>query len=265
MTKLPEAQLSEEAPLAVDDPDVPKGRKAFVPLENNPEVMSSLVHTLGLSPTLSFHDVFSIEDPELLAFVPRPATALLLVFPVSKSYEAFRVQEDKDKKDYEGKGAGEPIIWYKQTIRNACGLIGILHAVSNGNSREYITSDSDLEKLVKDAIPLGPIERADLLYNSQALENAHQSAASQGQSNAPDAQDDVDLHYVCFVKDEKNTLWELDGRRKGPLDRGTLGADEDVLSEKALDLGVRRFLQREEEAGGGELRFSLITLAPSLD
>ncbi len=101
--------------------------------------MSSLVHTLGLSPTLSFHDVFSIEDPELLAFVPRPATALLLVFPVSKSYEAFRVQEDKDKKDYEGKGAGEPIIWYKQTIRNACGLIGILHAVSNGNSREYIS------------------------------------------------------------------------------------------------------------------------------
>lgn len=100
--------------------------------------MSSLVHKLGLSPTLSFHDVFSIDDPELLAFVPRPATALLLVFPVSKSYESFRLQEDKDKKDYNGKGAGEPVIWYKQTIRNACGLIGILHALSNGSSREYI-------------------------------------------------------------------------------------------------------------------------------
>lgn len=101
--------------------------------------MSSLVHRLGLSPALSFHDVFSIDDPELLAFVPRPATALLLVFPVSKTFENFRREEDKDKKDYEGKGTSEPVIWYKQTIRNACGLIGILHAVSNGSSREYIS------------------------------------------------------------------------------------------------------------------------------
>jgi len=106
--------------------------------ENNPEVMSSLVHNLGLSPALSFHDVFSIEDPELLAFVPRPANALLLVFPISKSYETFRVEEDKDKEDYEGKGEGEPVVWYKQTIRNACGLIGILHAVSNGSAKAFI-------------------------------------------------------------------------------------------------------------------------------
>ncbi|OWP03337.1 hypothetical protein B2J93_7355 [Marssonina coronariae] len=250
---------------ALDDPDVPEGRKAFVPLENNPEVMSALVHKLGLSTALSFHDVFSIEDPDLLAFVPRPANALLLVFPVSKSYESFRVQEDSDKTEYDGKGAGEPVIWYKQTIRNACGLIGILHAVSNGSSRAFIEKGSDLDKLVNDATSLGPNERADLLYNSQALENAHQSAARQGQSSAPDAEDNVDLHYVCFVKDEKHHLWEMDGRRKGPLDRGVLGEEEDVLCEKALDLGVRRFLKREAEVGGGELRFSLISLAPSLD
>jgi len=100
--------------------------------------MSSLIHKLGISKALAFHDVFSIDDPDLLAFVPRPANALLLVFPVSKSYETFRIVEDKDKAEYEGKGAGEPVIWYKQTIRNACGLIGILHAVSNGSSRGFI-------------------------------------------------------------------------------------------------------------------------------
>jgi ubiquitin carboxyl-terminal hydrolase L3 len=70
---------------------------------------------------------------------------------------------------------------------------------------------------------------------------------------------------VCFVKDAKNHLWEMDGRRKGPLDRGQLAEGEDVLSEKALELGVRSFLKREEEAGGGELRFSLMVLAESLD
>ncbi|KAF4627214.1 hypothetical protein G7Y89_g10942 [Cudoniella acicularis] len=254
-----------EEEIVINSPNVPKGRKAFVPLENNPEVMSALVHKLGLSSALSFHDVFSIDDPELLAFIPRPASALLLVFPISKPYEVFRMQEDTDRLDYEGKGPEEPVIWYKQTIRNACGLIGILHAVSNGSARHFIESGSDLEKLIKDATPLAPLERADLLYNSQALESAHQSAASQGQSNAPAAEDDIDLHYVCFIKDAKNQLWEMDGRRKGPLHRGQLGEEEDVLSEKALDLGVRRFLKREAETGGGELRFSLISLAPAVD
>lgn len=75
----------------------------------------------------------------------------------------------------------------------------------------------------------------------------------------------MDLHYVCFVKSGDDRLWEMDGRRKGPLERGVLAADEDVLSEKALNLGVRSFLKREQEAGGGDLRFSLIALAPSFD
>lgn len=244
-------------------PDVPKGRKRFIPLENNPEVMTALVHKLGLSDKLAFHDVFSIDDPELLAFVPRPAHALLLVFPVSQTYEKFRIQEDKDRPEYQGHGPDEEVIWYKQTIGNACGLIGLLHAVSNGSARTHIQADSNLAKLVQNAIPLKPAQRADLLYDSEALESAHQSAASGGDTAAPQADSDVDLHYVCFIKSDKNHLWELDGRRKGPLNRGALASEEDLLSDKALDLGVRSFLKREAEAGGGELRFSLITLAES--
>ncbi|KAL3426869.1 ubiquitin carboxyl-terminal hydrolase, family 1 [Phlyctema vagabunda] len=258
------AQPQDEELLALKDPDVPRTSKSFVPLENNPEVMSSMVHKLGLSTALSFHDVFSIDDPSLLAFVPRPASALLLVFPVNKVYEKFRIEEDTPLPTYDGSGQGEGVIWYKQTIRNACGLIGLLHAVSNGSARNFVEEGSDLDTLIKQAIPLKPNDRADLLYNSQALESAHQSAAQEGQSGAPDADDNIDLHYVCFVKDEKtNILWELDGRRKGPLNRGVLDPDEDALSEKALALGVSRFLKRE--GNGDEMRFSLITLAPSMD
>jgi ubiquitin carboxyl-terminal hydrolase L3 len=119
-------------------PDVLHSKKKFIPLENNPVVMTSLVHKLGLSYNLAFHDVYSIDDPDLLAFIPRPAHALLLVFPISETYETFRVQEDKDKKEYEGHGPEEEVIWYKQTIGNACGLIGLLHGVSNGSARANI-------------------------------------------------------------------------------------------------------------------------------
>lgn len=111
---------------------------ALLMAENNPEVMSSLVHRLGLSQNLAFHDVFSIDEPELLAFVPRPAHALLLVFPVSETYEKFRIQEDKDQPEYQGHGPDEEVVWYKQTIGNACGLIGLLHGVSNGAARSHI-------------------------------------------------------------------------------------------------------------------------------
>ena len=102
--------------------------------------MSALVHKLGLSEKLAFHDVFSIDDPDLLAFVPRPAHALLLIFPVSDTYEKFRVQEDSSKPQYEGSGPDEEVVWYKQTIGNACGLIGLLHGVSNGAARSHIGS-----------------------------------------------------------------------------------------------------------------------------
>jgi ubiquitin carboxyl-terminal hydrolase L3 len=100
--------------------------------------MTDLVHKLGLDKSLAFHDVWSIDEPEMLAFVPRPAYALLLIFPVSETYEKFRVQEDREKQEYQGHGSNEEVVWYKQTIGNACGLIGLLHGVSNGEARKKI-------------------------------------------------------------------------------------------------------------------------------
>ena len=100
--------------------------------------MTSLVQKLGLSSTLAFHDVYSLDDPSLLAFVPRPVHALLLVFPVSKTYEAQRVAEDSSLPDYSGSGSGEEVLWFRQTIGNACGMMGLLHSACNGPAREKI-------------------------------------------------------------------------------------------------------------------------------
>lgn len=227
--------------------------------------MSHLVHQLGLPPSLGFTDVYSLDEPDLLAIVPRPAHALLLVFPVSKTYESSRIAEDTPLAEYSGSGPNEPVMWFKQTIRNACGLIGLLHSVSNGEPRRAVLPGSDLDSLLKDAEALKPLQRADLLYESKALESAHADAAKLGDTAAPEAESEVDLHFVAFVKGLDGRLWELDGRRKGPLERGLLGEDEDALSEKALDLGVRRFLRVETEGGNPDLRFSLVSLGPALD
>ncbi|CRJ88507.1 Ubiquitin carboxyl-terminal hydrolase isozyme L3 like protein [Verticillium longisporum] len=247
--------------MATPNPDPPSTAPAFIPLEANPQLMTTLLHKLGLSSALQIHDVYSLTDPDLLAFIPRPALALLLVFPVSATYESHRLAEDALLDDYEGHGDTAPVVWFRQTIRNACGLMGLLHAVANGPARDYIEASSDLDTLLQQALPLHPAERAALLEQSTALANAHRSAASQGDTSAPEATDDVDLHYVCFVKTTDGAFWELDGRRKGPLQRGQLEESEDVLSTKALTLGPLKFLERE----GADLRFSAVALAGATD
>ena len=123
---------------ATTNPDPDATAPAFIPLEANPELMTKLVHKLGVSPALQLHDVFSLTDPDMLSFIPRPALALLLVFPVSATYESHRMAEDNTVTEYSGTGAHEPVLWWKQTIRNACGLMGLLHAVSNGPARNLI-------------------------------------------------------------------------------------------------------------------------------
>lgn len=104
-----------------------------------------------------------------------------------------------------------------------------------------------------------------MIENTPTIAAAHEAAASQGDTAALSATASVDLHFVAFVKSPQNNLWELDGRRKGPLNRGKLTDEDDVLADEALGLGVKAFLKREEEAGGGDLRFSLLALAPSFE
>jgi ubiquitin carboxyl-terminal hydrolase L3 len=210
-------------------------RKHYIPLESNPELFTQLCQQIGLSPSLAFQDVYSIDDAELLAFLPRPAYALILVFPTSDTYERQTAEEEARRDVYNGSGDAEPVMWYKQTIHNACGLYGILHAVSNGDAREHICEfslqppddymmrvlfglqapGSTLDNLLKTCIPLDPKARALALEDSADLERAHTAAATQGDSAVPEnAEDEVYFHYVCFVKSHKDgQLYEMDGDR----------------------------------------------------
>lgn len=231
-------------------------------IENNPEVMTPLAHKLGLSSNFEFYDVYSLTEPSLLAMIPRPVLALLVIIPLTPSWHENRTAEDANKREYEGKGEKEPVVWFKQTIGHACGSIGLTHCLLNGPAKEHIAPGSIISKLREQAIPLGMEERAKLLYDSKEFEDAHQSVAEVGDTIPPSAEDGDKLgqHFVAFVK-EHGRLWELEGGRKGPLDRGALGDDEDVLSERAIAMGLGRVIDLERNSGGSDLRFSCIALA----
>ena len=132
-------------------------RKHFIPLESDPDIFSSLSHELGVAPSLVFQDVLSIDDREILAFVPRPVLALVLVFPASDSESSVR-NEDKSKQKYIESGEDDSVLWFQQTIHNACGLYAVLHAVCNGDAREHIGERSmkTIESYANEDIPQNP-------------------------------------------------------------------------------------------------------------
>ena len=111
--------------------------KYYFPLESNPEVFTRLINNLGAR-DLEFQDVYSVDEPDLLAMIPRPVLALVLVFPGSEGYHRYRDDEEANFPVYNGSGDGEDVIWFRQTIGNACGLYAILHSLSNGNARKFI-------------------------------------------------------------------------------------------------------------------------------
>ncbi|KAJ4363909.1 hypothetical protein N0V83_009361 [Neocucurbitaria cava] len=232
-------------------------RKHFIPLESNPDVFTELIHELGLSKSVSFQDVLSLDDPELLAFLPRPAYALVLVFPTTEAYEERVKTKEAEVDEYRGSGAGEDVVFFKQTINNACGLYAILHAVCNGEARGMNGDNSLLGRLLEASVPLAPNERALVLEGSKELEVAYAVVARKGDTEAPDsAEDEVDFHYVAFVKSHNNKhLYQLDGARKRPIDLGPLAADEDVLSKKCLDV-IRSMIASESN----NPNFSLMAL-----
>jgi hypothetical protein len=68
------------------------------------------------------------------------------------------------------------------------------------------------QEFVHSTAALTPQEKAKALEASTYIRTAHQSSAQEGQTSAPEAQDDVNLHFVCFVH-KAGKLWELDGRK----------------------------------------------------
>lgn len=239
-----------------------QGRKTVIPLENNPSVFTHLIHALGVSPQLGFYDIYSL-DPELLSFIPRPVHSLIFIAPSDVYYKIHGDSPDFDveKLTYAGSGEDEPVTWFAQTIGNACGLIALLHCISNGSARQFVQPDSLLDKLLQEAMPLKPPQRADVLYNSSALEHAHMDAARRGDSYAPGSEEGVGFHFLAFVKGKDGHLYEMNGNWDGPLDHGLLPEDGDLVGEKALEMGVGKYIKMAD----GSIEYSMVALATNED
>lgn len=227
--------------------------RGWLPLEANPDVMNEFVQRLGSPALATFHDVFGLDE-DLLAMVPQPVLAVLLLFPITEQSEAADADEIKKLAARNAElGISKQVYFVRQTVGNACGTIGLLHALLNNAEVLPPAEGSYLARFREKTAAMNPMERAHFLEEDRELEGAHESAASGGDTEAPNRNDPVNLHFVCFVEKE-GTLYELDGRKPLPIPHGP--SSPSTLLQDAAEV-IKGFIARSSDA----LNFNVIALS----
>ncbi|KAB2018020.1 hypothetical protein ERO13_D08G185500v2 [Gossypium hirsutum] len=225
-------------------PDESPAAKRWLPLEANPDVMNQFLWGLGLPESeAECCDVYGLDD-ELLEMVPQPVLAVLFLYPITSQTEEERLQQDNEKRD-----VSSEVYFMKQTVGNACGTIGLLHSVGNITSEIKLQEGSFLDRFFKSTATMDPLERAAFLEKDGEMEVAHTVAATAGDT---EASDDVDTHFICFTCVD-GQLYELDGRKSGPISHGS--SSRSTLLQDAAKV-IKGMIQKNPES----LNFNVIAL-----
>jgi len=221
----------------------------WVPLESNPEVMTKYSQQLGATAG-EWIDVFSLDD-DIIASIPRPVAAVMLLFPIKPKYDEERKNQD-DLIKQNGQVVAPELFYMNQTVHNACGTIGVIHALANNSDEVKLEKCSTLAQFLEKAKGLSPLERALELENSPSIADAHEQIAAEGQTEAPSADEELTNHFVAFVH-KNGHLYELDGRREFPVNRGA--TTPATLLEDAVSV-CKEYMANDPE----ELRFTVVAL-----
>jgi len=191
----------------------------WAPLESNPEVFNEYIKKLGVPSNWQFNDVFGF-DPELLCMIPAPCVAFILLFPITDKTEKFREEEEAS---LAGEERPADVRWMKQTIGNACGTIGVIHALLN--SPISFNDGSIISRFAAGTSGKTGEEIGAALEKNEEMANLHKStASSSGNQTVADENTKVREHFVALVHVNGN-MYELDGRKQRPICHGPTTAD----------------------------------------
>ncbi|CAO3634224.1 unnamed protein product [Cunninghamella echinulata] len=181
--------------------------------------------------------------------VPQPVKAIIFLFPLTDAYEKDRLEE-QEKLLANPPTIDSSTFFFKQTISNACGMIGLLHSLAN--NQDIITNKDGLfNNIFTKTSNMTPDERATFLETCEPLASIHASSAQEGQTSAPSLDEQIYLHFICFVN-VNGQLYELDGRKPYPIHHGSC----DSLLEDAAVV-MRKFMARDPQ----ECNFNAIALS----
>lgn len=223
----------------------------WIPLESNPTVLNKYIHHLGMDAGWQFVDVYGL-DPDLLMMVPKPVSAIMLLFPDNKEKIEAKTIGDLQA-DFPSS-----LYYTKQTIGNACGTVAIVHALANCDEKDVTFDKSKhFATFLEKTKSMSPEERAKYLEEDNLMGAAHGDCAQEGDTQAPSQNDHVKSHFVAFVNHE-GILYELDGRKASPVSHGKTSG-ETFLEDAAIVL--KAFMERDPDDVG----FNVMALAKGGD
>lgn len=226
----------------------------WLPLESNPEIMNRYIENLGINTDkFEFNDIYGLDE-ELLAMVAKPVIAVMLLFPITKEYKAFK-EEQSAKIDAEGQTLSPNLYFTKQTIHNACGTVAIIHALANNKDSLQIDGEKPFGKFLTATANMTPLERAAYLMQDDQMMSAHFDVAQEGQTETPDIDAELDLHFIAFIEKDGH-LYEMDGGsgKDYPINHGPVTPA--LLLEESSKV-VKKFMA----INPNENRYTLIALS----
>ncbi|KAG1680446.1 Ubiquitin carboxyl-terminal hydrolase isozyme L3 [Nymphon striatum] len=205
---------------------------------------------LGISSKWKIVDVFGLDD-ELLPMIPQPTAALILLFPANKKNSEFRTKQVEQIQS-SGQTLDDSLYFCCQTIRNACGTIALLHSIANNTDKIELDADKPLKKFLNLTMKMSSVERGAALEKDENICAVHEACAQEGQTEAPDREESVNLHFIAFVQKEGH-LYEFDGNRPFPVNHGP--SDSETFLKDAAKV-CKEYMSRDPT----EVRFTVMAL-----
>ncbi len=203
-------------------------------------------------------------DEEYLSFIPKGCIGIIMLYPLTEIQEEFRKKEAEDinvNANSDGSDTGTDVWFTKQRIGNACGTIGILHTLGNLSetmSEIAIQPNSWLQDFYKMTANCSPIEKAEILESNDEIEKHHDESTSNtalNQTSRGNIDDKVLTHFISIMN-VNNTIYELDGRKVGPIHHGPTTEETFLFDGMKV---VKKFMDRDPN----EMRFTMLALVPT--
>eukprot|EP00483_Globobulimina_turgida_P008575 UN08593 len=170
---------------------------------------------MGLPDGFAFCDVYGL-DAELLAFVPQPVLAVMLLFPSSQAIKEYKLkQQEQLTKNPQKINQDLFYLYQHDDIGNACGTIAMIHALSNNAlSKNFNLKESALTKFMDKTTKMDWSERGwELLKAKDIQEGSEQAANDEEDNQTKTSKDDkTNAHFITFIRKD-GELYELDGRK----------------------------------------------------
>jgi len=187
--------------------------------------------------------------------VPQPVYAVLCLFPISEASEAHKAEEAAQIAK-SGQEVSKSVYFTKQTIGNACGTVGLVHAILNNARALQLDNSKFFAKFLESSLKANPDDRAKMLEDNDDIEVEHRAVATEAKSDVSH-EVNANLHFNAFVCVDGH-IYELDGRKSTPVNHGK--SSPASLLKDAVKV-IQGFMARDPK----DIRFNMVALGNRID